>query len=139
MKQVTITTDGSCEPNPGPGGWAAILRYGSSAKEISGRADRSTNNGMEFAAIVEGLRALREPCHVVIRADSKCAMTWCVHCNRPRMLTNPKYAHVRELILECRRQLGRHKVSFEWVKGHAGDAANERCDQLANEARTRPF
>lgn len=139
MKQVTITTDGSCEPNPGPGGWAAILRFGSSAKEMSGRIEHTTNNGAEFSAIVHALAALKEPCSVLIRADSKCAIAWGKSSSRPRMLTNPKYAHIRDLVSEYRRQAGRHHISFEWLKGHFGDPDNERCDELANDARLRPF
>src|SRR5690348_4192338 len=77
MKAVTITTDGACQPNPGRGGWAAILRFGSAIREIAGSDPRTTNNRMELRAIIEGVRALKEPCAVTLRTDSRTCLSWC--------------------------------------------------------------
>ena len=86
MKQITITADGACSPNPGKGGWAAILRYGEARKEISGSEENTTNNRMELRAIIEAFRLLREPCRVLLRTDSKTALAW-IH---PGSFAKPK-------------------------------------------------
>lgn len=134
MKRVTITTDGACDPNPGPGGWAAILRCGNKAREIFGRDPRTTNNRMEMQAIIEGLRALKEPCEVLIRTDSKIAMDWCHGLQfakqKPRLEKPEAYA----LHLTYAELAKKHVVRFEWVKGHSGDPDNERADLLAESA-----
>jgi ribonuclease HI len=134
VKRVTITTDGACDPNPGPGGWAAILRFGTAVREISGSVPNATNNRMETRAIIEGLRALREPCEVLVRTDSKIALTWCrgkqFEKEKPRLAKPQAYA----LHLEYKALAQKHMVTFEWVKGHAGDVDNERADYLAEAA-----
>jgi len=140
LKAVTLTTDGSCpRSNPGPAGWACILRFGSAVRELSGSEPWATNNAAEFRAIVEGLRVLRSPCAVTIRTDSKTAAAWCRLCNKPKFFTNPKYAHIRNLITDYRRLTGQHRVTILWVKGHAGDLDNERCDRLALAAAKNHF
>lgn len=134
MKRVTITTDGACDPNPGPGGWAAILRCGGKAREIVGNDPQTTNNRMETRAIIEGLRALKEPCEVLIRTDSKIAMSWCHGSQftkeKPRREKPEAYA----LHLAYVEVAKKHTITFEWVKGHAGDPDNERADILAESA-----
>jgi len=141
MKHVTITTDGSCLRNPGgPGGYAAILRCSSSGRyrEITGQHPCTTNNVMELAAIVAGLKALLKPCRVLVRTDSQIAMAWCRPGALARIRKNPKrerkLAHVIPLIAEFAEVRERHQVNFEWVRGHSGDRDNERADELANRA-----
>lgn len=126
--------------NPGPGGWAAILRFGSAVKEIAGSDEMTTNNVMEFKAIVEAVKALKEPCSVLIRSDSECAIVWC----RPDYMkkhhkNGVRRPHVLTLSLEWGAVSTKHKVNFEWVKGHSGDPDNERCDALAQEQSSKPF
>jgi ribonuclease HI len=138
MKQVTITTDGACDPNPGPGGWAAILRSGEKVREIYGSEAQTTNNRMETRAIIEGLRALTQPCEVLIRTDSKIATSWC----RGGQFTKEKHRlekpEAYALHLAYGEAAKRHVVTFEWVKGHAGDPDNERADLLAERACRTP-
>lgn len=134
MKKVIITTDGACDPNPGPGGWAAILRYGGKLREISGSVASTTNNRMEIHAVVEGLRALNESCEVLIRTDSKIAISWC--CGHRFAKERHRLAHPEAYAshLAFTELAKAHQVTFEWVKGHAGDPDNERADLLAESA-----
>lgn len=134
MKHVTITTDGACDPNPGPGGWAAILRCGNSAREIHGSDPQTTNNRMEMRAIVEGLRALKEPCEVVIRTDSKIAISWCRGSQFSKQKHRLGKPEAYALHLTFQELAKTHPVTFEWVKGHNGDPDNERADALAEGA-----
>lgn len=137
MKSVTIHTDGSCLGNPGPGGWAAILRYNDTEKEIGGGFAQTTNNRMEILAAVSGLALLREPCQVTVVTDSQ----YLRHAVEKRWLASwmkngwqtsaKKPVKNKDLWLRLQEQLERHSVSFTWVKGHAGHAENERCDELA--------
>jgi ribonuclease HI len=139
LKQVTITTDGACQPNPGRGGWAAILRYGSAVREISGGSLFTTNNRMELTAIVEALRLLKEPCQVQMRTDSKNAIAW---CSARAFRSEKKRRKLREAfaLVQLYRQLAeRHEVTFLWVRGHNGDVDNERADHLAQDMCRRPF
>lgn len=134
MKRVTITTDGACDPNPGPGGWAAILRSGEKVREIFGSDSQTTNNRMETRAIIEGLKALKEPCEVLIRTDSKIAMSWCrglQFVKERHRLEKPEAYVLHQAYLDAAKP---HVVTFEWVKGHAGDTDNERADFLAEGA-----
>lgn len=137
MKNVILTTDGACHPNPGPGGWAVVLRFGDQASELSGGVSHSTNNRMEIHAIVEGLRSLKEPCEVLIRTDSQIAMSWCqggrFATERHRLQHPEAYASH----LEFKELAKIHRVTFQWVKGHAGDPDNERADVLAEAACRR--
>lgn len=137
MKTVTITTDGSCFPNPGPGGWAALLRYGGAEKWISGSEANATNNTMEFRAILEAVRMLREPCEVVIRTDSKTAIAWAQPHSFAKSSQRAKYAHAWPTVQEFREVSKIHRIRFEWIQGHAGDTDNEGCDRMASEARRR--
>ncbi len=137
MKQVTLYTDGACSGNPGPGGYGAILVYGSKEKELSGGEPLTTNNRMELLAAIVGLEALKEACDVRLVSDSKYlvdavqkgwldqwqASGWKKADRKP--VLNP------DLWQRLLIQLNRHSVTFEWIKGHAGHPFNERCDALA--------
>lgn len=132
-KRVTITTDGGCNPNPGQGAWAAILRYGNACKTISGAsAERTTNNRMELTAIAEALEALREPCVVTLRTDSQQAIfAVCAGYLAPGSRRRQKWERSgknMDLVRRIWAQLDRHVVHPKWVKGHAGDHDNEKCD-----------
>jgi ribonuclease HI len=142
MKQVDIFTDGACKGNPGPGGWAAILRMGAHEKELTGGEAATTNNRMEMTAILRGLSALNEPCAVTVHTDSRYVidgMTQWIFGWQKRGWLNAAKKPVanedlwRELIAAARP----HKVSWEWVKGHSGHPENERCDALASAEAAR--
>jgi len=156
MKQIVLITDGACIGNPGPGGWACILRYvdrfavtqgKDRVRELSGAAAATTNNRMELQAVIEGLKALNEPCAVVIRTDSKYVqdgMTkWIHNWKRNGWVRKengkPGTAPIknRELWEELDRLHQRHEIRWQWVKGHAADEDNNRCDALANQAARR--
>lgn len=138
-KRVTITTDGACNPNPGRGGWAAILRYGTTRKEISGAEENCTNNRAELRAVVEALRALKEPCEILIRTDSRNTMHWCAPKGFRKAKARDRYPEAYAMVLEYRALASRHNITFEWVRGHDGDPDNERADLLANDQSRRPF
>lgn len=137
MTEVTIYTDGACSGNPGPGGWAAILKYGEAEKVLSGGERETTNNRMELTGVIRGLEALKRPCRVLIYSDSKYVVDaitqgwvyawkkkgWMRKGNEPAK--NPE---LWERLLELLRI---HEVSFSWVKGHAENEMNARCDALA--------
>ena len=137
MKQVTIYTDGACSGNPGPGGWAAILQYGARQKEISGGEARTTNNRMELTAVIEALSLLKEPCIVDLWSDSKYvidglekgwakgwkARGWKKADKKPAL--NPDLWDRLLALTEV------HSLRYHWVKGHAENAYNNRCDELA--------
>ena len=141
MKTVTIYTDGACSGNPGPGGWGAILVYGEKEKTLSGGEAKTTNNRMELTAVIRALEQLKEPCRVELWSDSKYvidaliqgwakgwqARGWIKPDKKPAL--NPElWARLLEL---C----DKHSVSCHWVKGHADNPKNNRCDQLAVAAR----
>ncbi len=137
MKTVTIYTDGACSGNPGPGGWGAILRYRDTEKELSGGAAETTNNRMELTAVIEALRLLREPCIVELYSDSKYvidalskgwargwkARGWVKSDKKPAL--NPDLWEQLLALAEV------HQVRCHWVKGHAENEHNNRCDQMA--------
>ncbi len=137
MKEVEIFTDGACRGNPGPGGWGVLLRYGDVERELYGGEPETTNNRMELQAAIEGLRALKERCSVVLTTDSvyvKNGITeWLVNWKKKNWKTagrKPvKNADLWRLLDE---QNQRHDVSWHWVKGHSGHRENEIADQLAN-------
>jgi ribonuclease HI len=136
VKKVEIFTDGACSGNPGPGGWGAILRYGSKEKEMSGGQKETTNNQMELKATIESLKALKKPCAVDITTDSsyvKNGITqWIFNWKKNDWKTaNKKPVKNKELWQELDEQVKIHKVSWHWVKGHAGHPENERADALA--------
>ncbi len=138
MKQVQVYTDGACSGNPGPGGWGAVLRFGDKERELCGGADNTTNNRMELTAAIEGLRALNEPCEVVLTTDStyvKDGITrWLANWKKNGWKTAAKKAvKNQDLWQELDLQTSRHTVQWQWVKGHSGHPENERADALANQ------
>jgi len=139
MKAVTLITDGACIGNPGPGGWACILRHGQNAKELFGREPHTTNNRMELTAVIQGLRAMREPCLVMVVTDSqyvKNGITLWIHGWKRKGWKTSTGSPVmnRELWVALEEEAARHKVTWEWVKGHADHSDNNRCDELATAA-----
>ena len=138
MKQVQVFTDGACSGNPGPGGWGVVLRFGDKERELCGGADNTTNNRMELTAAIEGLRALNEPCEVVLTTDStyvKDGITrWLANWKKNGWKTAAKKAvKNQDLWQELDQQTSRHAVQWHWVKGHSGHPENERADALANQ------
>lgn len=139
MNHVTIYTDGACKGNPGPGGWGAWLKSGASEKELCGGEPHTTNNRMELLAVIEGLTALKRPCHVSLYLDSQYvrkgitewlkgwkAKGWKTASNQP--VKNVDLWQRLDHLVEH----GGHDIRWHWVKGHAGDPGNERADALAN-------
>ncbi|MGB1540520.1 MAG: ribonuclease HI [Rickettsiales bacterium] len=142
MKTVTIYTDGACSGNPGPGGWGALLRYGEAEKELSGGELETTNNRMELMAAIRALQALKHACAVELYTDStyvKDGITqWIFNWKKNNWRTaNKKPVKNADLWQELDEAVSRHKVNWHWVKGHAGDADNERVDELARNAVIR--
>jgi ribonuclease HI len=136
LKKVQIITDGSCLGNPGPGGWAAILRHGDHHKEIWGSEPHTTNNRMELTAAIEGLKALRVQCDVEVVTDSEYMKngitTWIHGWKRKGWMTAAKKPVVnQDLWMALDEQVSRHKTDWVWTKGHAKHADNNRCDELA--------
>ena len=137
MKQIELFTDGACSGNPGPGGWGTILRYQGHEKELSGGEANTTNNRMELIAVIEGLKALKEPCEVILTSDSKYVCDaiqkgWAKSWQRNHWKKSDKTpAKNPELWEELLRLLEIHHVRINWVRGHNGHPENERCDQLA--------
>ena len=137
MKQVTIYTDGACSGNPGPGGWGAILIYGAHKRELSGGEADTTNNRMELTAVIRALSLLKEPCIVELWSDSKYvidglskgwakgwkAKGWVKSDKKPAL--NPDLWDVLLALVQT------HEVHYHWVKGHAENEFNNRCDELA--------
>ncbi|TWU08013.1 ribonuclease HI [Stieleria varia] len=147
MKKVQLFTDGACSGNPGPGGWAFILRCCKTDKELersSGQAE-ATNNQMELRAVIEGLKALSEPCEVTLYADSTYVLqgmkSWMAGWKSRgwKRKEGSRLVPVKnvELWQELDRLMQTHKIHFEHVKGHAGHLENERCDELAVAAYQR--
>ena len=143
QKQIKLSTDGACIGNPGPGGWACVLRFGGHSGENYGCEGRTTNNRMELQAVIEGLRALREPCVVTISTDSQYVHRGITEwleiwkANGWRKSKNTKGGRSvlnQDLWEELDRCLALHTVQWQWVKGHADDPDNLRCDFLANRA-----
>jgi len=131
MKQVTIFCDGSSLGNPGPGGYGVILRYGNREKELTGGDPMTTNNRMELMAVIEGLKALKEPCDVTIYSDSSYVVNgineWLEGWIK-RNFKKVKNPELWQLYIEAAKP---HKIKAIWVKGHNGHPENERCDELA--------
>ena len=143
MKEVTIYTDGACSGNPGPGGWGAILDYKGKRREISGGEPKTTNNRMELTAALEALKMLKEPCKVRLYSDSEYlinAMTkgWAAGWKkRGWMKADKTPAKNPDLFEELLTLCTYHEVQFVWVKGHASNPDNNRCDELAVAASHR--
>ena len=136
MKKVTIYTDGACSGNPGPGGWGAVLKYGGAQKELSGGDAHTTNNRMEVTAAIEALKALKEGCEVDLYSDSKYLVDsinkgWLQNWVKLGFVKKGKPVPNTELWKELLVMLDKHKVNFIWVKGHAENEYNNRCDELA--------
>ena len=142
---IIIYTDGACSPNPGLGGWAAILSCPSRKQEIvkTGNARDTTNNRMELTAAVEGLTALKRPCKVTVFTDSQYIanafnQNWIANWQKNGWKTSAKKPVANDDLWKLLiAQNQRHTVSWQWVKGHENDEINERCDRLAVEARLK--
>ncbi|MBE6760859.1 MAG: ribonuclease HI [Ruminococcaceae bacterium] len=136
-KQVELFTDGACSGNPGPGGWGAILRFGTREKELSGGEANTTNNRMELTAVIEGLLALKEPCNVTLTTDSRyvadgISKGWAANWKKNGWRKADKKSALNpDLWDELLRLTEIHTLTINWIKGHAGHSENERCDALA--------
>ena len=140
-KAVEIYTDGACSGNPGPGGWGALMLYGTDEKELSGGEFETTNNRMEMTAAIEALNSLKRPCKINLHTDSKYlkdgvekwlegwkARGWKTAAKKP--------VKNRDLWEALDAAIQRHDISWAWVKGHSGEPGNERADELANQGMT---
>lgn len=144
MKEVVIYTDGACDINPGPGGYGVVLIYGQNRKELSAGYRLTTNNRMELMAAIRGLEALKEPCNVTVYSDSEylvqaMSLGWAQRWKKRgwRRSENDPAANPdlwEKLLALCQV----HQVTFTWIRGHAGNRENERCDRLAVQARRSP-
>jgi ribonuclease HI len=142
MKEVEIHTDGACLGNPGPGGWAALLRHGATERELVGGEPDTTNNRMELMAAIAGLEALKSPCEVVLHTDSQYVKKgigeWLPNWIRRGWKTAAgEPVKNKDLWERLAAANTRHQVVWKWVKGHAGHVDNERVDQLARAAAER--
>jgi ribonuclease HI len=140
---VIVHTDGACSGNPGPGGWGVILEYNGTRKELSGGEADTTNNRMELMGAITALEALKRPCTVEMHVDSnyvKDGITKWIHGWKKNgwKTADKKPVKNAELWQRLDQALGRHKISWHWVKGHAGHDENERADELAREGMA-PF
>ena len=137
MKTITINTDGACSGNPGPGGWGAILEWQGHEKELSGGEARTTNNRMELTAVLTALALLKEPCTVELYSDSKYVVDaiekgWLYGWQKKGWIKADKKPVLNvDLWQQLLPLLARHDVRLHWVKGHAENEKNNRCDQLA--------
>ena len=139
MKHVEVHTDGACLGNPGPGGWAALLRYGAHEREIAGAEPDTTNNRMELMAAISALESLTEPCVVDLTTDSQYVrqgiMDWMPNWIRRNWKTaGGDPVKNRDLWERLHAATTRHRIAWHWVKGHSGDPDNERVDALARAA-----
>ena len=139
MKKVQLITDGACIGNPGPGGWAFILRYGGHRREMSGSEPETTNNRMELTAAIRGLSAITEPCEVEVITDSeyvKNGITKWIHGWKRNGWKNSSKKPVvnQDLWTELDQLVATHRMEWTWTKGHANHEDNNRCDELATRA-----
>jgi ribonuclease HI len=139
VSQVDIFTDGACSGNPGPGGWAAILRAGKHEKEMSGGEPATTNNRMELMAVIRALEAVKQPSHVTVHTDSRYVMDgatkWLKRWKANGWRTaDKKPVRNEDLWRALDTAMARHTVSWRWVQGHSGHTENERADALARAA-----
>ncbi|MCL1822745.1 MAG: ribonuclease HI [Oscillospiraceae bacterium] len=134
---VLIFTDGACSGNPGPGGWGAILRFKEHEKELSGFAPDTTNNRMELTGVIEALSVLKRACTVLVQTDSRYVVDgiekgWAEGWRKNNWVKSDKKTALNSDLWEKLLDLcAFHTVKFTWIKGHAGHAENERCDELA--------
>ncbi|MBR2936966.1 MAG: ribonuclease HI [Oscillospiraceae bacterium] len=137
MKTVTLYTDGACSGNPGPGGWGAILAFQGIEKELSGGESSTTNNRMELTAVIEGLSALKEPCVVELYSDSKYVIDglskgWAAGWQKNGWRKADKKPALNPDLWEKLLELTAiHQMRYHWVKGHADNPKNNRCDEMA--------
>ena len=136
-ERMRIYTDGACKGNPGPGGWGALLQFDGREKELCGGEPDTTNNRMELTAVIRALEALKRPCEIDLYTDSqyvqKGISEWIASWKRRGWKTaDKKPVKNVDLWLELDRLAGGHRIRWNWVRGHAGHAENERADQLAN-------
>ena len=137
MKTVTLYTDGACSGNPGPGGWGAILEYQGHELELSGGEDNTTNNRMELTAVIQGLSRLKERCIVELYSDSKYVIDglekgWAIGWKKRGWVKADKKPALNPDLWDTLLTLtGQHEMRYHWVKGHADNPKNNRCDQLA--------
>ena len=137
MKNVTIYTDGACSGNPGPGGWGAILQYGAATRELSGSEPSTTNNRMELLGVITALEMLKEPCSVDLYSDSRYVVDgitkgWAKGWRaRGWVKSDKKPALNPDLWEQLLALVDVHQLTYHWVKGHAENAYNNRCDELA--------
>ena len=137
MKTVTLYTDGACSGNPGPGGWGAILEYMGHEKEFSGGEENTTNNRMELTAVIEGLSRLKEPCIVELYSDSKYVIDglqkgWAEGWKKRGWIKSDKKPALNPELWDQLLTLTHiHQMRYHWVKGHAENPKNNRCDELA--------
>jgi ribonuclease HI len=142
LKEVTIYTDGGCINNPGPGGYGVVLLFNGHRKELSGGFRLTTNNRMEILAAIRGLEALKARCRAVIYSDSQYLVNaieqgWAIRWRQNNWMRNRKERAINPDLWEALLTLcTKHEVRFVWVRGHAGNEENERCDQLARAAAT---
>jgi len=134
---VTVYTDGACKGNPGPGGWGVCLRYKDTEKQLCGGEVETTNNRMELMAAIQALEALKRPCAVKLHTDSKYVLQgiteWMVNWKKRGWKTAAnKPVKNEDLWRRLDNALLPHEVEWVWVKGHAGNAGNEKADELAN-------
>ena len=140
MKHVTIYTDGACSGNPGPGGYGVVMLHGAHRKELCGGEKETTNNRMEMMGVIVGLETLKQPCEVAVYSDSRYVVDaiskgWVLRWRENGWKRNKKDDALNvDLWERMLPLLNTHKVTFHWVKGHAGNTENERCDELAREA-----
>lgn len=142
MKSIEIHTDGACLGNPGPGGWAALLRYKAHERELTGGEAHTTNNRMELMAAIAGLEALSEACNIMLQTDSQYVRQGITEWMSGWVRRNWKTAggdpvKNRDLWERLHTATQRHQIEWRWVKGHNGDPDNERVDQLARDAAIR--
>ncbi|MCI5842056.1 MAG: ribonuclease HI [Clostridiales bacterium] len=137
MKTVTLYTDGACSGNPGPGGWGAILCYGEHELSLSGGEAHTTNNRMELTAVIEGLKKLKEPCIVELYSDSKYVIDalskgWAWGWKKKGWVKSDKKTALNPDLWDVLLALTqKHELHYHWVKGHADNAYNNRCDAMA--------
>lgn len=135
-KKITIHTDGACDGNPGPGGWAALLRYGDRVREITGGEPATTNNRMELRAAISALMALKEPSEITLFTDSEYLRLGITEW-LPRWRANNwrtvdrKPVKNDDLWRQLHEAASQHRVTWRWLQGHMGQIENEQCDQLA--------